>query len=102
LTPNSFFPPYYRNTLIIIILYINYLTPYSTTSPSIQNHNNIFPSLPQFILGLSYAQFYRSHRGVLLLSLSPAFLHFSPVPSPSSRLCVPQLHLSFHAPVPTP
>lgn len=54
------------------------------------------------MLGLSYAQFYRSHRGVLLLSLSIAFSTASPVPSPSSRLCVPQLHLSFQSLNPCP
>ena len=54
------------------------------------------------MLGLSYTQFYRSNRGVLLLSLSTAFPTPSPVPSPSSQLCVPQLHPLTHAPVPNP
>ena len=52
------------------------------------------------MLGLSYTQFYHSHRGVLLLSLSTAFPTPSPVPSPSSRLCVPQLPALNPIPIP--
>ena len=90
---------YSGHTYYYIIL-LNYLTSCSSTSPIIKINTNQFPSLPQIMLGLSYAQFYRSHRGVLLLALPHYFPTPSPVPSPFSRLCVPQLPALNPIPIP--
>ena len=70
---------YSGHTYYYIILF-NYLTSCSSTSPIIKINTNQFPSLPQIILGLSHASTYHFHRGVLLLSLSTAFLHLPQFP----------------------